>query len=256
MNPDRLSLHRPELIGSLLQGDEKLRALMKDSAQLVPAGKVLIRADSEHEYIYRLRSGWACRNRSIADGRGQFILIFLPGDLFALKSMFLTHHPDSVQIISQAVLERVHYAILRAACASDAYIANRCIWQVIEEERRLHSWVFGLGQGCAEERLALLLVDLRGRLALAGSIAEGALTFDLPLTQAQLADHLGVTPIHVNRTVKAFREKEIAVIRNGRVTIGDLSELLRIAEPLMDSYERNASQYGLADSRPCRLRLP
>ena len=170
--------------------------------------------------------------------------------------MFLTHHPDSVQIISQAVLERVHYAILRAACASDADIANRCIWQVIEEERRLHSWVFGLGQGCAEERLALLLVDLRGRLALAGSIAEGALTFDLPLTQAQLADHLGVTPIHVNRTVKAFREKEIAVIRNGRVTIGDLSELLRIAEPLMDSYERNASQYGLADSRPCRLRLP
>jgi CRP/FNR family transcriptional regulator len=256
MNPDRLTLHRPELISSLLRGDAKLCALMKDSAQLVPAGKVLIRADTEHDYIYRLRSGWACRNRSVADGRGQFILIFLPGDVFAVKGMFLARHPDSVQVLSQAVVERLHYTTLRAAYSSDGDIANRCMWQMIEEERRLHSWVFGLGQGCADERLALLLVDLRGRLALAGTIAEGALTFELPLTQAQLADHLGITPIHVNRTVKAFRERGIAVIRNGRVTISDLAELLRIAEPLMDSYERTTSQYGLVDSRPRRRQLP
>jgi CRP-like cAMP-binding protein len=245
MNPARFVLHRSELIGSLVNGDEKLAELMKGSAVSLPAGRILIRADTEHEYVYRLRSGWACRNRAIADGRDQFILIFLPGDLFAVKSLFVTRHPDSVQILSPAVVERLHYTQLHAAYSRDVDIANRCIWQVIEEERRLHSWVFGLGQGSAEERLALLLIDLRGRLALAGSMAEGTLTFEFPLTQVQIAEHLGITPVHANRVVKSFRERDILIFRNGEVIIHNFAELRRIAYPLMDAYERAASQYGL-----------
>src|SRR3569832_2218468 len=163
VNAARFMLHRPEQIGSLVRGDQKLLELMKGSVQSLPAGRVLVHADSDHDFVYRLRSGWACRNRAIADGRDQFILIFLPGDLFAVKSLFVTRHPDRVQALSNVVVERIHYAQLQEAYARDVDIANRCLWQVIEEERRLHSWVFGLGQGSAEERLALLVIVLRGR---------------------------------------------------------------------------------------------
>ena len=158
--------------------------------------------------MYRLRSGWACRNRAIADGREQIILIFVPGDVFAVKSLFLTRHPDSVQTLSAAVVERVHHDELRRAFAEDADIANRCMWQVVEEERRLHSWVFGLGQGSAEERLAMLVLDLRGRLALAAAIPPDAHSFEFPLTQVQISQYLGITPVHANRIVKAFRERD------------------------------------------------
>ena len=245
MNTDRFALHRPDLISSLVRGQEKLIHLMSDSAQSMPAGKVLIRADTEHDYVYRLKSGWACRKRAVPDGREQLILVFLPGDLFAIKSIFLTRQPDSIQILSDAVVERLHCVTLRSAYSRDVDLTHRCMWQLVEEERRLHGWVFGLGQGSAEERLALLLVDLRGRLALAGTIAEGALTFELPLTQVQIAEHLGITSVHVNRTLKSFREKGIAVFRNGDVTIKNLAGLRQIAEPLLDAYERTALQYGL-----------
>jgi CRP-like cAMP-binding protein len=248
VNSARYVLHRPELIGSLVRGDEKLSELMSQSVHSVPAGRVVVQADSDHDYVYRLRSGWACRTRSIDDGRDQFILIFLPGDLFAVKSLFVTHHPDRVQTLSDAVIERIHYAQLQEAYARDVDIANRCLWQVIEEERRLHSWVFGLGQGSAEERLALLLIDLRGRLTLSGNLPEGALTFEFPLTQVQVSEHLGITPVHTNRVVKSFRERGIAVFRNGEVSIQNFAALRRLAEPLMDSYERTTSQYGLAGS--------
>src|SRR6201999_4169888 len=62
VNAARFMLHRPELIGSLVRGDEKLSELMKGSVQSLPAGRVLVQADSNHEYVYRLRSGWAFRN--------------------------------------------------------------------------------------------------------------------------------------------------------------------------------------------------
>jgi CRP/FNR family transcriptional regulator len=245
MNPDRFVTLRPEVAELLNRGDEKVNALMSGSGRALPAGHVLIRTGSEHEYIYRLRSGWACRNRSISDGRDQIILIFVPGDLFAVKSLFLTRHPDSVQILSSAVVERVHHAQLREAYARDADISNRCMWQVMEEERRLHSCIFSLGQASAEERLAMLVMDLRGRLALAGVISVNTASFDFPLTQVQIAEYLGITPVHANRVVKAFREKRIIVFQAGKITIQDFAQLRRIAQPLMDPFERSVPEYDV-----------
>src|ERR1700742_507858 len=92
----RFALHRPEFLGPLLRGEEKIAALLKGSTFKLRPGELLIEAGSEHRFVYRLLEGWACRSRLLADGRNQFILVFLPGDLFAVKSMFITHHPDAV----------------------------------------------------------------------------------------------------------------------------------------------------------------
>jgi CRP/FNR family transcriptional regulator, anaerobic regulatory protein len=239
----RFAHHRPHLEESLVRGEVKLRELMRDSTVSLAAGKTLIRAGTDHEFVYRLVSGWACRTRGIADGRDQIILVFLPGELFAIKSMFVSMHFDDVKVLSEAVLERIHYPVLQQAFNSDQDIANRCIWQVVEEERRLHGWVFGLGQGSAEERLAMLLIDLRGRLVLSGALDGDARSFDMPLTQTQVADHLGITPVHVNRTLRIFREAGVVTFRDGEVTIHDLEELARRAYPLLDAYERKTPAY-------------
>jgi CRP/FNR family transcriptional regulator, anaerobic regulatory protein len=240
----RFALHRPEFLGALVRGEEKIARLMQGSDFTVAGGATLIEANTEHAFVYRLLKGWVCRTRLLADGRNQFILIFLPGDLFAVKSMFVTRHPDAVQVISDSVAERIDYRRLYEAYAQDSDIATRCIWQVMEEERRLHSWVVGLGQGSAEERLALLLIDFRGRLALSGSIAPDSLTFGMPLTQSQLADHLGITAVHVNRVLKTFRERGIATVRDGNVNIADLEALTQRAAPLLDAHDRATAEYG------------
>lgn len=239
----RFAMHRPELHEALMRGEAKIIALMQDSAQPFRAGHVLIPGGFDHEYVYRLRTGWACRTRQIEDGRDQSILMFLPGDLFAVKSMFVTRHPDAVQVLSPSIIESLSYRILYKAFQEDADVANRCIWQVVEEERRLHNWVVGLGQGNAEERLAMLFVDFHGRLARSGTIDPEALRFPMPLTQVQLADHLGLTPVHVNRVLRVFREKEIASIREGEVVIDDLDKLAALAYPLLDPFERTTADY-------------
>src|SRR5882757_335542 len=219
MDSTKFALHRPEFLEPLMRGEEKIASIMRGSAFELSAGAILVEGGTEHSYVYRLLSGWVCRNRLLADGRNQFILIFLPGDLFAVKSMFITRHPDSIQAISNVVAERVHYGTLHDAYVRDSDIATRCTWQVMEEERRLHSWVVGLGQGSAEERLALLLMDFRGRLISAGVLSDASLDYEMPLTQGQLADHLGITAVHVNRVLKEFRDNRIVTVRDGYVSI-------------------------------------
>jgi CRP/FNR family transcriptional regulator len=173
--------------------------------------------------------------------------------LFAVKSMFITRHPDAVVALSPMVLERIHYQVLHDAYVKDGDVASRCIWQVMEEERRLHSWVTGLGQGSADERLAMLLIDFRGRLIASKTIATGSLAYEMPLTQSQIADHLGITAVHVNRVLKGFREAGIVTVRDGVVTITDLAELARIASALLDTHEQASPAYvGSSTQEPLR----
>jgi CRP/FNR family transcriptional regulator len=234
----RFALHRPEFLGALVRGEDKIAALAKESTITIPARATLVEANTDHQFVYRLLKGWAGRTRSLPDGRNQFILIYLPGDLFAVKSMFLTRHTDAVVAITELYAERIDYRKLHNAYVADSDIAMRCIWQVVEEERRLHSWVVGLGQGSAEERVALLLTDFRGRLILSKTIASGSLSYNMPLTQVQLADHLGITAVHVSRVLKDFRGRGMVTVRDGRVKIANLAMLAQCASPLLDAYER------------------
>ena len=245
----RFALHRPEFLDALVRGDDKIAALVKESSVAVPAGATLVEADTDHQFVYRLLKGWAGRTRLLPDGRNQFILIFLPGDLFAVKSMFLTRQTDAVVAITDLITERIDYRKLHNAYVADSDVAMRCIWQIVEEERRLHSWVVGLGQGSAEERVALLLIDLRGRLILSKTIAPDSLTYDMPLTQVELADHLGITAVHVSRVLRDFRDTGIVTVRDGRVTIANLDMLAQRASALLDPYERmNPAYVGEQDA--------
>jgi len=239
----KFASHRPEYLDSLVRGEEKIAQLMSGSAAAHAAGKLLIAGDTEHPFVYRLLEGWAGRSRQLTDGRYQFILVFLPGDLFAVKSMFITRHPDDVRLLSKAVVERVDYRVLHRAYMNDGDIASRCTWQILEEERRLHNWVVGLGQGSAEERLAMVLIDFHGRLVASGSLAADACVFAMPLTQVHLAAHLGLTAVHLNRVLKGFRDSGIVDIRDGQVSIRSLEALADVAQPLLDSHERRSREF-------------
>ena len=240
---ERFALHRPEFRGSIARGDEKIAALMEGTERSLPAGHVLIGSNTGNEFVYRLMSGWASYSRVLADGRIQSFLVSLPHDLLGVTSMFCTRPADDVVILSPAVVQCLAYHDLHGAFVSDADVSNRCIWQMLEEDRRLHSWVVALGLGSAEERLALLLIDVHGRLTLSGTIAPHAACYSMPLTQTKLAEHVGVTSVHINRVLKSFRDSGVVTVRDGLVRIDDLPKLRQIAYPLLDAYERWTPEY-------------
>jgi CRP-like cAMP-binding protein len=116
------------------------------------------------------------------------------------------------------------------------------MFQLAEDERRLHNWVAALGRGSADERIATLLLDLRGRLCWAG-LAKGD-GFQMPMTQQEIADHLGLTLVHVNRVLRRLREAGIVTVQRGVVTVNEMARLSRLAAPLQDIYERTTPEFG------------
>lgn len=236
-------LHRPEFLSEIESGEQKILRLMSGKTYRFKRGEVLMDAGTEHHFVYRLLTGWVCRVRVLDDGRRQCILIFLPGDLLAVKSMLTIRNTDAMVALTDCLVERIHYRELHAAYLTNGDVASRCLWQVMEEERRLHNWVVGLGQGNAIERAAMLVLDIRARLMISGAIASDERSLLWPLTQSQQGDCLGLTSVHVNRVLRALREEGIVSISDGVLTIHSLELLVRRAFVLLDYYERCSAAY-------------
>ncbi|MGE7157037.1 Crp/Fnr family transcriptional regulator [Methylorubrum rhodesianum] len=240
----RYALHRPEIREALDRGEAAILNLMGPTPQVFSAGQTVIGMEEEHETVHRLRTGWLARTRRLPDGRNQIIAVFLPGDLFGIKTMFMVRQPDAVEAITDATIDRVEQERLRAMMAHDFDVTLRVIWQVIEDERRLHAWVVGLGNGNAEERVAQMLLEFRGRLARSGHIAPDAAEYRLPMKHHHIADLLGITDVHVSRVLKHLREAEVACLERGTARLLDLRALERLARPVQDVFERASPEFG------------
>jgi CRP-like cAMP-binding protein len=185
---------------------------------------VLVRADTDlvtqGEPLAKavvLREGWAIRYRTLRDGRRQIMNFLLPGDMFDLCAFLLTASDHSVGTITPCT---VHY--VPVAAITDLFRRwprlGAAMWKsALQEEATLRERILSLGRRSARERAAHLLYELWVRLGDVG--LRNGISFDLPLTQVELADALGLTPVHVSRTLRHLRQQGLIDIRRRHVTI-------------------------------------
>jgi CRP/FNR family transcriptional regulator, anaerobic regulatory protein len=237
----RYPLHRPELKDLLIRGEAILRQAMRP-ADTRRQGAVLIKTGEESSTVYLLEAGWVARTRTTENGRRQIIMVFLPGDLMGIKSMLLECQPDTIECLTNARVRTIDQKLLQELVAQHHAVSLRVMFQLAEDERRVHNWVMALGKGSADERIATLLLDLRGRLHHAG-MANGD-GFYMPMTQQEIADHLGLTLVHVNRVLRRLRESGIVTVQNRVVKVDEMARLSRLAAPLQDIYERGTPEFG------------
>ncbi|MBE1529446.1 CRP-like cAMP-binding protein [Sphingopyxis sp. OAS728] len=168
-------------------------------------------------------AGWAGRTRIFADGRRQILSLLLPGDLIgkcrqshplaatgavALTDVTLCPAPDS---------RHAKHGLAEAYARSSAL-----------EEYYLFRQIARLGRMSAYERIVDLLLEVRERL---GAVALGPKdSFHFPITQEALADLLGLTSVHVNRTLKALRQDGLIDLRSSTMHIKDPAVLAALVE--------------------------
>jgi CRP-like cAMP-binding protein len=178
------------------------------------------------------------------DGQAQFCALLLPGDLIGAASMMFDRPTEDVIALTSCELDTADPSHLWEAARTQAGLAALLMWHACEEARRLSNWVVALGRGRAEQRVALLLIEIRARLIRAGELEEHDLDFPFPLTQQVIGDTLGLTAVHVNRVLKKMREDGLASVRGARAFV-TLHELATLAAPLLDPHERRAPEFGL-----------
>jgi CRP-like cAMP-binding protein len=235
-------LHRPELYEALRHGDRLLAHAMAPDERSVRAGERIVQTEEDCPFVFRLRAGWLCRSRGLGDGRRQIITIFLPGDLCAVKALLFAEQPDAIEALTDVTMNAIAQDRLRLLAAEEPDVALRLMLQLAEDERRLHSWVIGLGRGTADEKMAAMLLDFRGRLRRIGLCPDDS--FRVPLTQHQMGDYLGITVVHVNRVLRRFREAGLVTIRSNVVTLHAPERLAALARPVQDPFERAMADFA------------
>lgn len=170
--------------------------------------------------------GMALRQRRVRRTEVQAIDVLLPGDLVGIDSAMLGQTPTELKALSQLVVAVADVATFKRALGGSAF-SEIVVSVLAQQQFRLENRIVRLGRLHADQRLAAFLLDIHDRLA---KQEDGPI--DLPslaLTQRDLANLLGLSPIHVNRVLNKLRSENILSFRRGAFTIIDRVSLRRIA---------------------------
>ncbi len=192
------------------------------------AGVAIIVEGEPDERMYTLLSGWAFRFKTLPDGRRQILNILLPGDLVGLQAELMAIAPHGVEALTEVSLCTFRRNTVWELFRHHPAYALDLTWLAAHGERLADDVMMSIGRRNATERVAALLVHLHKRATSAGLLADGRVPF--PLTQNHIADTLGLSPVHVNRVLQRLRHGGLVRLAGGRLAIGDLRALRRVAE--------------------------
>lgn len=151
----------------------------------------------------------------------------MPGDIANLDALLSGRSDYGLHVLSAAKVIALPCDRLLALVAQHTGIARAVMQVAFQENAILSQWALCLGRHTARQRLAHLLCELAVRVA---CDAPDAACFELPLTQEQLADALGLTAVHVNRTMQHLRNAGLIEAANRTVSILDMVRLRNLAE--------------------------
>jgi CRP/FNR family transcriptional regulator, anaerobic regulatory protein len=212
--------------------DLRFIASFKSQHRFSLAHSDLILDGEKQSGFMTLFSGWAFSYKILFDGRRQILSILLPGDTLGLDAVVFGQAHSSVQALTDVATCVFEVRSVAELCATRPSIVHRMLWRAAEERRRLERQLTSVGVGTTRERLVALFLDLHARLSSRG-LANGP-AFAMPLTQHQVADHLGVNVVHINRVLRGLREEGLLSLQEHTVVLRDPVALKKLSAGFRD----------------------
>ncbi|KLK90491.1 Crp/Fnr family transcriptional regulator [Microvirga vignae] len=194
----------------------------------VPADEDLVREGDRPTDSTLLLDGFAARYKLLRNGKRQITALHVPGDFVDLHSFLQKRMDHGVVAFTPCRIGLVPHSTLRKITDQHLHL-SRLLWLTTLIDAATHrEWLVAMGRRPAFNQIAHLLCELFLRLQTVGLTQE--MSFELPLTQAELGDVLGLSTVHVNRIIKELRTKELVTWRGDTVTIEDWLRLQGVAE--------------------------
>ena len=155
--------------------------------------------------LFTLLSGWAFRYKTLEDGRRQILNYLLPGDLAGLQGSVIGEMQHSIEALSPVTFCIFQRDNLQSLFRDQPGLAFDITWLAAREERMLDETLLSVGRRSAVERAAYLIVFIYQRAARIGLTGEQRLL--IPITQQHVADTLGLSIVHTNKTLRKLAER-------------------------------------------------
>lgn len=230
-----MSLIIRKLSSYVTLNDEDRAALLAlpHSVRTVDAGTYLVREGETPGRCTVVLSGYAYRQKITGEGARQIMAIHLPGDFLDLQNLFLELSDHNVQALIRSDIAFVPREALQDMTVARPTIA-RAMWiDALVDASMFREWIMNVGRRDARARIAHLLCEFALRLQYAeASDAEG---YILPMTQEQLADAVGLTPVHVNRILRSLTTDGLIKRERRYLSIVDWDRM-RVVADFTDRY--------------------
>ena len=196
--------------------------------ELIKPNRDFVRLGEKVDHACLIVSGLAARFGQTRSGERQMTALHIPGDMADLHSVVLPKAATALQSIGETLIYRVPHPALHALAGTSLALAEAFWRDCTVDAAVLSQWSLVNARLSAKSKVAHLLAEICCRFA-HGTCEDGA-TFDWQLTQVHLADTTGLTPVHVNRMLRAIREEGAAEIVDRRMRVLDWKGLCAMAE--------------------------
>ncbi len=193
----------------------------------IKRGRVIIEEGQTGQKAFLLQSGWGCSFKILPDGARQVIRFAIPGDCIGLRSILLRRSDHSCSALTDLVVSAVEAPRMLEIFNKFPRLGAAFLWAASQDAAMVVEHLVSTGRRTALERTAHFFLELAERLKMVGLATETQ--FEHPLSQAIIADALGLSDIHVNRVLRQLREQNLLTLQGGKVSIDDLSGLRKLA---------------------------
>ena len=204
-----------------------LEALPMQAAQ-IDANQDIVREGDRPGRSFAVISGIASTYKTTRAGKRQVMSYHVPGDVPDFQSLHLQTLDISIATVTPCSIGYVQHEAVRALFRAQPRLSEVFWRATLIDAAIVREWTLNTGRRDAYARMAHLLCELVTRLGAVGLAPD--LSCDLPMTQPELADALGITPVHVNRTIRDLKAAGLLTLRNRRLTVHDWDGLVAAAE--------------------------
>lgn len=178
------------------------------------AGEVVLQQGQETECLYVVQSGWLHASTRLRDGGRQILRFYFVGDITTSFSIAWEYTASALTAVSECTLFEIPRAALGRLFAEHPRIGAMLFGISAAEHVAMSDRLTSMGRMDGKTRVATLLLDIRSRLRIADGVSGSV--FELPLTQQDLGDSVGLTKAHVNRSLRALEETGL-IEREGKI---------------------------------------
>jgi len=221
---------------------EEKQALNKLPIQSVDikTNQDIVRVGDQPTQCCLLIEGFSCVYKLSLAGKRQIMAIHVPGDIPDLQSLHLNVIDINIASISPCKIGYILHDDVHRLCERFPRLIPVFWRETLVDASIFREWLLNIGQRVAYARIAHLICELVLRLKAVGLIKEN--TFEMPVTQAELADATGMTPVHMNRVLQMLRAEGLISTGRNEMTILDWPKLKEAGEfdPLYLHLEKKA----------------
>lgn len=210
----------------LVDVDRDLLSRMLTDIRTFDGRRDIIRVGENPEFVHLMIEGWSCRYSIVNDGRRQITAFLMPGDFCDAHIVMLGKMDHSIRALGHARVASISRDLM-AEVAERPSLTRALWWASLVDEGISRAWLANIGRRNATDRVAHLVCELHARLLSVGMGNDDS--FEMPMTQEDLADALGLTSVHINRVLRLLRERGLMTFSNRTMVIQDVEALKREA---------------------------